>query len=84
MPPLDVHVKSSKQRTGKEHEELHRWFDDDKLKATEIHDISRIPENIKYVNTKWGEEAVKEFVIHIKEDMEHRFREILQDFGIFE
>jgi len=50
MPPLDVHLKSSKQRTGKEYAELHRWIDDDKQKAVEIHDISRIPENMKYVN----------------------------------
>ena len=83
MPPLDVHLKSSKQRTGKEYEELHRWIDDDKLNAPEIHDISRIPENMKYVNKKWGEDAVKEFVIHIKEDMEHRLKENLQYFGLF-
>ncbi|MCR4319423.1 MAG: MFS transporter [Candidatus Brocadiaceae bacterium] len=30
MPPLDIHLKSSKQRTGKEYEELHRWIDDNK------------------------------------------------------
>ncbi len=83
MPSLDVHLKSSKQRTGKEYEELHRWTDDDKQKAPEIHDISRIPENVKYVREKWGEEAVKEFVMHIKEDMEHRLKENLQYFGLF-
>ena len=83
MPPLDVHLKNSKQRTGKEYEELHLWIDDDKLNAPEIHHIPKIPENIKYVREKWGEEAVKEFVMHIKEDMEHRLKENLQYFWLF-
>ena len=74
MPPVDAHLKNSKERTGKEYEELHRWMDDDKAKAPDIHDISKITGNIKYVHEKWGEEAVKEFVLHIKEDMEHRIK----------
>lgn len=83
MLPLDVHLKNNKQRTGKEYEELHHWIDDDKQKAAEIHDILRIPENVKYVREKWGEEAVQEFVLHVKEDMEHRLKENLQYFGLF-
>lgn len=83
MPPLDVHLKNSKQKTGKEYEELHRWMDDDKIKALEVHDISKIHENIRYVREKWGEEAVREFIFHIKEDMEQRIRENLQYFGLF-
>jgi hypothetical protein len=81
MPPLDLHLKRSKLRTGKEYGELHHWIDD-KLKALETHDIARIPENIKYVNEKWGEEGVTEFVLHIKEDIEHRLEENLQYFGL--
>ena len=38
---------------------------------------------MKYVNKKWGEEAIKEFVMHIKEDMEHRLKENLQYFWLF-
>ena len=83
MPPLDAHLKNSKERTGKEYGELHHWIDDDKIKALEIHDISKIHENIRYVREKWGEEAVAEFVLHVKEDMEHRLKENLQYFGIF-
>lgn len=83
MPPIDVHLKNSKQRTGREYEELHRWIDDDKVNAPEIHDISKIPENIIYVCEKWGDEGVREFVFHIKEDMEHRMRENFQYFGLF-
>ena len=82
MPPLDVHLKSSKQRTGKEYEELHRWIDDDKLKALEIHDISRIPENMKYVNKKWGRGSPG-ICAPRKEDLEHRLKENLQYFGLF-
>ncbi len=83
MPPLDVHLKSSKQRTGKEYEELHHWIDDNKTKAPEIHDLGKIHENITYVREKWGEDAVQEFVLHVKEDLEHRLKENLQYFGLF-
>lgn len=83
MPPLDDHFKNSKERTGKEHKALHHWIDDDKTKTAETHDISKIPENIQYVREEWGEEAVSEFVFHIKEDMEHRMKENLQYFGLF-
>lgn len=83
MPPIEVHFKNSKQRTGREYEELHHWMDDDKLRALQVHDISKIHENIRYVREKWGEEAVEEFIFHIKEDMEHRVRENLQYFGLF-
>jgi len=83
MPLLDIHLENSKHRTGKEYKELHHWMDDDKVKSPDIHDISRIPENMKYVGEKWGKEAVREFVLHIKEDMEHRLKENLQYFGLF-
>jgi hypothetical protein len=83
MPKIDVHLKNSKERTGKDYEELHHWIDDDKIRASEIHDISKIPENTGYVREKWGEGAVNEFVLHIKEDMEHRIKENLQYFGLF-
>lgn len=83
MPPLDVHLKNSKERTGKEFEKLHHWIDDDKAKAPDMHDIAKIPDNISYVREQWGEEAVGEFVLHIKEDIEHRLRENFQYFGLF-
>ncbi len=83
MPPLNAHLKNSKERTGKEYEELHHWMDDDKVNAPDIHDISKIPENAKYVGEKWGKEAVTEFVIRIKENMEHRLKENFQYFGLF-
>lgn len=83
MPPFDVHLKHSKERTEKEYAELHHWIDDDKTKAPDMHNILKIPENIKYVREKWGEEAVTELVYHIKEDIEHRIKENLQYFGLF-
>lgn len=35
------------------------------------------------VHLKMGRRAVKEFVLHIKEDMEHRMKKNFQDFGLF-
>lgn len=83
MPPLDAHLKNIKHRTGKEYEELHHWIDDDKIKAPEIHDLGKIHENIAYVRERWGKAAVQEFVLHVKEDLEHRLKENLQYFGLF-
>ena len=83
MPPIDVHLKNSEKRTGKEYGELRHWIDDDKAKALEIHDLAKIHENIAYVRERWGEEAVNEFVLHVKEDLEHRLKENLQYFGLF-
>lgn len=43
------------------------------------------PLDIHLENSKHrtGKEAVTEFVLHIKEDMEHRLKENFQYFGLF-
>lgn len=81
MPPLDVHLKNSKERTGKDYEELHIWIDD-KMNSPTVHDVSRIPDNMNLIRERWGEEACKEFLLHIRDDLEHRVREAFQYFGL--
>ena len=73
MPSPIEHGKLSSIRTGKSFTELHNWMDEE-YKRPDIgpkrHEIVNIPENIKIVKEKFGEEAVREFLYHIKEDYE--------------
>ncbi len=75
MPSVKEHAAMSERRTGQSYEELHEWMDpwenDEKL-ATHRHDIVNIPENILYVEKKWGEEGKKEFLHHLREDNENK------------
>lgn len=75
MPSVDKHSELSDKRTGKSYRELHEWMDpwkDNEKAAIQRHDITNIPENILYVEKKWGEEGKKEFLHHIKEDHENK------------
>lgn len=82
MPPTDVHVKTSIERTGKEYKEVHEWIDGDETKKAERHDITKIPENSKIIEEKWGEEAVTEYVRHIHDDIKKRIAGTLAYFGV--
>jgi hypothetical protein len=68
-------MELSRRRTGKTYRELHEWMDpweEDRALARERHEITNIPENFQYVREKWGEEGAREFLFHIKEDLEHK------------
>lgn len=73
MPSCKEHSNLSKARTEKPFTELHEWMNEE-YKNTNIypkrHDITKIPRNIKIVKEKFGDDAVKEFLYHIKEDYE--------------
>lgn len=71
MPNLKKHCKNSKDRTGDEHKELHKWMDEPQKELginhrTERHDASSIEE----VRERFGGKAIKEFLKHIAEDYE--------------
>ncbi len=75
MPGIREHMERSKNRTGNTYQELHEWMDPwgtDVAIGKERHDITKIPENHQLVKEKWGDEAAKEFLLHIKEDLEHK------------
>lgn len=82
MPPTDVHIKTSIERTGKEYKEVHEWIDKDETKKVERHDITKMPENIKEIVLRWGEEGVREYVQHIHDDVKKRIADTLAYFGI--
>ena len=73
MPSDKKHAKLSKARTGKPFIELHKWMNEEYTNSriqTKRHEITNIPKNIEIVRGKFGDEAVKEFLYHIREDYE--------------
>ncbi len=82
MPSIDVHVKTSIERTGKDYKDIHEWVDKDETKKVERHDITKIPENAKEVELKWGEEGVREYIQHIQDDVKKRIADTLAYFGV--
>lgn len=75
MPSLDIHCKSSKERTGKSYRDLHKWMDEgvkflEKDRRFERHCTSYIP----YVKETWGKEGIIEFLQHIIDDYENTLK----------
>ncbi len=76
MPSVRKHCELSKRRTGKTYRELHEWMDpwtSDTRLAEQRHDVTNIPRHMDYVRKTWGEEGVKEFLQHIKDDYKTGF-----------
>jgi hypothetical protein len=79
MPSIEKHVETSKKITGKDYLEVHEWIDDPVNKNAR-HDITAIPDNFQMFKEKYGEEAAREYVQHLSDDIKGRFGHILEDF----
>ena len=79
MPSIQKHVETSLKRTGKEYLEVHEWIDDPANKNAR-HDITAIPDNFQMFEEKYGEEAAREYVQHLSDDIKGRFSHVLEDF----
>ena len=79
MPTIEKHAETSLKRTGKEYLEVHEWIDDPANKNAR-HDITAIPDNFQMFKDKYGEEAAREYVQHLSDDIKGRFRHVLEDF----
>ena len=79
MPPIAKHIKISLERTGKEYREVHEWIDDPENKNAR-HDITKIPDNFQMFKEKYGEEAAREYVQHLSDDLKGRFGHVIEDF----
>ncbi|MEW6500007.1 MAG: hypothetical protein AB1456_00810 [Thermodesulfobacteriota bacterium] len=75
MPPTEQHFETSLKRTGRQYAELHRWIDDAEHKYAR-HDFTRIHEFGPVIAGKYGEEGVREYIEHLREDMEKKFSKI--------
>jgi hypothetical protein len=78
MPSIDKHVEISKQRTGHPHREVHEWIDDPQHKD-ERHDITRIPDTFQMFKEKYGEQAAREYVQHLADDLNGKFNHLVED-----
>lgn len=79
MPPIEKHVKSSIERTGKDYIEIHEWLDGDPEKKAERHDITKIYENGKVIEETYGKEALHEYIQHLNDDLKAKFNHIQHD-----
>jgi len=73
MPPINEHIKLSLKRTGKSYKEIHEWiegFHSTRKEKEERHDILKIPRFLPFIKEKFGEEGIKEYLQHIKDDYE--------------
>lgn len=80
MPPVSKHLMTSKERTGKEYREIHEWIDDsDPVTKAQRHDITKIYENGKIFEEKYGAEGLQEYIQHIHDDIKAKFTHIEHD-----
>jgi hypothetical protein len=78
MPSIEKHAAISKQRTNNTHREVHEWIDDPQHKD-ERHDITKIPETFEMFKEKYGEQAAREYVQHLADDLNGKFNHLIED-----
>lgn len=80
MPPIEKHVATSRQRTGKEYRELHTWIDDADLKVkASRHDVTRIFVFGRRIEQQYGQEGLNEYLQHIHDDLAAKFEHLQHD-----
>lgn len=78
MPSIDKHVEISKRRTGQPYREIHEWIDKPGFKD-ERHDITQIPDTFQMMKEQYGEEAAREYVQHLADDLKGKFDHLMED-----
>ena len=78
MPSIEKHAEISSKRTGKSYTEVHEWIDDPQHKD-ERHDITKIPDTFQMFKEKYGEEAAREYVQHLADDLSGKFNHLIED-----
>ncbi|OGW55388.1 MAG: hypothetical protein A2Z46_06925 [Nitrospirae bacterium RBG_19FT_COMBO_55_12] len=79
MPPLEKHIKTSMEKTGKDFKAVHEWIDSDPVKKAERHDITKIYEYGKMIEEQYGKDAREEYIRHIHDDVKAKFEHIRHD-----
>ncbi len=78
MPSIEKHVEISMLRTSKSYREVHEWIDEPQHK-NERHDITRVLEFSRMFEEKYGEEAAREYVQHLADDLNGKFNHLVED-----
>jgi len=78
MPSIEKHIDISMKRTNKSYREVHEWIDEPQYK-NERHDITKIPDTFQMFKEKYGEEAAREYVQHLADDLNGKFNHLVDD-----
>ena len=78
MPSIEKHIEISMQRTNNSYREVHEWIDEPGHKD-ERHDITKIPDTYQMFKEKYGEEAAREYVQHLADDLKGKFNHLIED-----
>ena len=78
MLSIEKHVEISKRRTNQSYREIHEWIDDPQHKE-ERHDITKIPDTFRMFKEKYGEQAAREYVQHLADDLNGKFNHLIED-----
>jgi len=78
MPSIEKHAEISMARTRKSYREVHEWIDDPPHKNAR-HDITRVLEFSRMFEEKYGEEAAREYVQHLADDLNGKFNHLVED-----
>jgi len=76
MPKTDVHIEASVKKTGNSHQAVHAFVDFEKKKP-ERHDVTKMLDYTRMIESKYGVEAAQEFVQHIHDDIQCKFKDFI-------
>lgn len=80
MPPTEWHLRSSLNRTGQDHRQLHEWLDGDPQEKSNRHDITKVFEHGGSLEQQYGPEARREYLQHLVDDLKSKLGHAQQDF----
>ncbi|TBV79070.1 MAG: HDIG domain-containing protein [Desulfobulbaceae bacterium] len=75
MPPTTKHLHTSLSRTGKDYAELHAWINDPVMQY-DRHDITKICDFGPEIRARFGEEGLREYIEHLREDIDVKLTKI--------
>ncbi len=74
-PKTDVHIEASVKKASKSHPAVHAFVDFEKKKP-ERHDVTKMVDYTRMIESKYGVEAAQEFVQHIHDDIQCKFKDL--------
>jgi uncharacterized protein len=77
MPKTDIHIEASKRKTGHPHAAVHGFVDFERKKP-ERHDVTRMVDYSRLMESSYGAEAAQELVQHIHDDILCKFQGFIE------
>jgi uncharacterized protein len=68
-------MQTSLSRTGKDYAELHAWINDPDHQL-DRHDFTKIPDFAPKIQAQFGDEGLREYIEHLREDLDSKFTKI--------